>query len=47
MVRFLDRSDTYLGKAAGHPGDMLPALIAIAEAYRLDGPALTAAISAS
>lgn len=31
MVRFLDVSDTYLGKGGGHPSDMTPALFAVAE----------------
>ncbi|HEX6004746.1 MAG TPA: MmgE/PrpD family protein [Burkholderiales bacterium] len=45
MVRALDISDTCLGKSRGHPSDMVPGLIAVAEAVRADGPALIEAIS--
>ncbi|QDL38610.1 MmgE/PrpD family protein [Rhodoferax sediminis] len=44
MVRFLDYSDTWLGRGAGHPSDMIPALVAVAEAHRASGRALVAAI---
>jgi 2-methylcitrate dehydratase len=44
MLRYLDYSDTYLGKSAGHPSDMIGALVAIAEAYKLDGNSLLTAI---
>jgi 2-methylcitrate dehydratase len=43
MVRYLDCSDTWLGKAAGHPSDMIGALVAAAEAYRRDGASLATA----
>ena len=44
MVRYLDLSDTHLGKGAGHPSDMIPSLVAVAEAQGSDGPALITAI---
>jgi 2-methylcitrate dehydratase len=44
MVRFLDYSDTWLGKGAGHPSDMIPALVALAEGQCASGGALIAAI---
>lgn len=44
MVRYLDLSDTHLGKGAGHPSDMIPALVAVAEVQGSDGRALIAAI---
>jgi 2-methylcitrate dehydratase len=44
MVRFLDYSDTWLGKGAGHPSDMIPAMVAVAEGHRAPGSALVAAI---
>lgn len=44
MLRYLDYSDTYLGKTAGHPSDMLGALVAVAEAYQCDGASLITAI---
>lgn len=44
LVRYLDYSDTFLGRSAGHPSDMIPALVAVAEAQAADGAALLAAI---
>lgn len=45
MVRSLDVSDTYLGRSRGHPSDMTPGLIALAEVMHADGQALIEAIS--
>ena len=36
-VRYFDFNDTYLGKEALHPSDMIPALFAVAEAEDADG----------
>lgn len=36
-VRYLDFNDTYLSKEALHPSDMIPALVAAAEAVDADG----------
>ena len=47
MVRYLDLSDTILGKAAGHPSDMIPALVALAEAQAASGTRLIEAIVAA
>lgn len=47
MVRYLDLSDTYLGKSAGHPSDMIPGLMALAEAEGASGSALIAGIVAA
>lgn len=44
MVRYLDHSDTHFGKCAGHPSDMIAALIATAEAFELGGQSLVTAI---
>lgn len=44
MVRYLDCSDTWMGRGAGHPSDMIPTLVAIAEAERRSGADLIAAI---
>lgn len=44
MVRYLDYSDTFLAQSAGHPSDMIAALVALAEAYRRDGKALLTAM---
>ncbi len=45
MVRSLDVSDTYLGRSRGHPSDMTPGLIALAEIMQADGRALIESIS--
>src|SRR3989442_13053337 len=47
MLRYLDHSDTPFGKSAGHPSDMIGALVATAEAYERSGEALVAAIVAA
>jgi 2-methylcitrate dehydratase len=44
MVRYLDFNDTWLGRGAGHPSDMIPSLVALAEGSGADGGALIAAI---
>ena len=44
MLRYLDYSDTYLGKSAGHPSDMVGGLVAVAEAFDCDGASLVTAI---
>ena len=33
--RYLDFNDTYIGRAVTHPSDMIPALVALAEARKL------------
>ena len=43
-LRYLDFSDTYMSRNAGHPSDMIGALVATAEAMDCDGAALTAAM---
>jgi 2-methylcitrate dehydratase len=37
MVRYLDCNDTYVSKGSGHPSDMIPACLAVAEAHRASG----------
>ncbi len=44
MTRSLDVSDTYLGRSRGHPSDMIPGLVAVAEMERADAKALITAI---
>ena len=44
MVRSLDVSDTYLGRSRGHPSDMTPGLVALAEVMHADGRTLIEAI---
>ncbi|MFI6347546.1 MmgE/PrpD family protein [Streptomyces sp. NPDC050560] len=46
MARYLDCNDTYAGAGSGHPSDMVPALLAVAESVRAPGPALLRAIVA-
>lgn len=47
MVRYLDLSDTALAKAAGHPSDMIPALLALAESRHASGARLLEGIVAA
>ncbi|AGW90191.1 MmgE/PrpD family protein [Cupriavidus sp. DF5525] len=44
MLRYLDYSDTHLGRSNGHPSDMIGGLIAVAEAFGLSGKDLVTAI---
>ena len=44
MTRSLDVSDTYLGRSRGHPSDMVPGLVAVAESVHADGKSLITAI---
>jgi 2-methylcitrate dehydratase len=46
-VRYFDFNDTYLGKEALHPSDMIPALVAVAEAEDADGKRLIEGIVAA
>lgn len=43
-IRYLDYNDTFFGQAAGHPSDIIGALVAVAEAQGRDGRALLTAI---
>jgi len=45
MTRTLDISDTYLGRSRGHPSDMVPGLLAVAESVHASGRSLIAAVS--
>lgn len=47
MVRYLDFSDTVLLRSAGHPSDMLPALVGVAESRNKSGADLLTAIVAA
>lgn len=42
-LRAYDYNDLYIGKGGGHPSDMVPGLIALAQWRRLDGKSLLAA----
>ncbi|MFH1183926.1 MAG: MmgE/PrpD family protein [Chloroflexota bacterium] len=37
MVRYLDFNDTYISMGSGHPSDMIPACLAVAEAHHASG----------
>jgi len=40
MLRYLDLSDTYVGKCRGHPSDVIAGILAVAESVHADGPAV-------
>jgi 2-methylcitrate dehydratase len=44
MLRYIDMNDTYPGKGGGHPSDMIPAVLAVAEEQGLSGRDTVAAI---
>ncbi len=44
MLRYLDISDTYLGKSRGHPSDMLSGILAVADHLRADGRSVINAV---
>ena len=45
MVRYLDFNDTYISIGSGHPSDMIPAMLAVADAHRLSGKDLLLGIA--
>lgn len=47
MLRLMDISDTYLGKARGHPSDVTAAVLAAADIAHADGRAVIAANAAA
>lgn len=47
MVRYLDCNDTYISKGSGHPSDMIPACLAVAEAHHASGRDTLRAIAAA
>lgn len=46
-MRYLDLNDTFLGATVGHPSDMIPALIALAEGFATSGARLIEGIVAA
>jgi 2-methylcitrate dehydratase len=44
MVRYLDCNDSYFSPGGGHPSDMIPAALALAEPYGRDGRQIITAI---
>ena len=47
MVRYLDYNDSYISVGSGHPSDMVPACLAVAEAYGCSGRDTLVAIVAA
>ncbi|HKU69606.1 MAG TPA: MmgE/PrpD family protein [Burkholderiales bacterium] len=47
MLRYLDFNDTYTSIGEGHPSDALPAVLAVADAYRMDGKQVLLAMTAA
>jgi 2-methylcitrate dehydratase len=47
LVRYLDCNDTYAARGTGHPSDMIPGVLAVADAHRADGRAVITAIAAA
>src|SRR5213594_3492687 len=45
FVRYLDCNDTYAARGTGHPSDMIPAVLAAADARRADGRSVITAIA--
>ena len=45
MVRYLDCNDSYFSPGGGHPSDMIPAVLAVADPLLADGPAVITAIA--
>jgi len=45
MLRFMDISDTYVGKSRGHPSDIMAGILAVADATRAGGPAVINAVT--
>jgi 2-methylcitrate dehydratase len=47
LVRYLDCNDTYAARGTGHPSDMIPAILAVADGHRADGRTVITAIVAA
>ncbi len=47
LVRYLDCNDTYVGQGTGHPSDMIPGVLAVADGHRADGRSVITAIVAA
>lgn len=45
LVRYLDCNDTYASRGTGHPSDMIPAVLALADSLKADGHAVIEAIT--
>src|SRR5262245_9010076 len=47
LVRYLDCNDTYAARGTGHPSDMIPGVLAVADGHKADGRAVITAIMAA
>jgi 2-methylcitrate dehydratase len=45
LVRYLDCNDTYAARGTGHPSDMIPGVLAVADGHRVDGRKVIVAIA--
>lgn len=45
MLRFMDVSDTYVGRSRGHPSDIMAGILAVADATKAGGPAVINALT--
>ncbi len=44
-VRYLDCNDSYFSPGGGHPSDMIPAVLAVADPLQADGPTVITAVA--
>src|SRR5919106_2472455 len=47
LIRYLDCNDTYAARGTGHPSDMIPGVLAVADGHRVDGRKVIVAIAAA
>jgi 2-methylcitrate dehydratase len=47
LIRYLDCNDAYAARGTGHPSDMIPGVLAVADAHRANGRAVITAITAA
>ena len=47
LIRYLDCNDAYTARGTGHPSDMIPGVLAVADAHKANGRAVITAITAA
>ena len=47
LIRYLDCNDAYAARGTGHPSDMIPGVLAVADAHKANGRAVITAITAA
>src|SRR5690349_4711757 len=47
LIRYLDCNDAYAARGTGHPSDMIPGVLAVADAHKASGRAVITAITAA